>query len=316
MTSLATKLALSALLAALAPAVSAAPVLRGDIVVAAAVVTVGDMFEEAGPAAETGLFRAPAPGTAGMVSLEDIAAAARRAGIAHFESAGLDRVRVARAGTLVDEELVSTLIAADLAARGILTDKMSYQMALDAPLPVLHAASAQAPAALVMLRYMPGSSTFSARFQIAGRESPLDVSGQIQMMIEAPHLVRSLPAGAILAAEDVDWRPVPLAYAETAGLVGIEDLVGKQLQRPTRAGVLLRPADLKAPELVSRNDTVTVIYRNGPLTLTIRGQALNAASLHQPVNVLNLMSRRTLRGVAIAPGTIAVDAGAQQIAGL
>ena len=45
------------------------------------VVTVGDMFDDAGLLAERALFRAPAPGTTGIVSLDAIRSAALRAGL-------------------------------------------------------------------------------------------------------------------------------------------------------------------------------------------------------------------------------------------
>ncbi len=105
--------------------VLAAPTLKGDITVAAAVVTVGDMFDDAGLAAEDALFRAPKPGTTGRVDLLDIKAAAARIGIEDFETHGLDGVRVSRAATLIDESLLVDLITADLQGRGILTEGMS-----------------------------------------------------------------------------------------------------------------------------------------------------------------------------------------------
>lgn len=294
----------------------AMPVLRGDITVSSAIVTVGDMFDNAGVAAENGLFRAPVPGTAGALTLSDITAAAKAAGVETFDATGLETVRVARSGIVLAESHLSDLIAADLSARGILSASMSMQVSLDASLPVLHAADASAPANLEMLRYMPGSSSFSARFRVAGIDTPLDVNGQIQLMIEAPHLARALSAGEILSPSDVEMRMIPLNYAETTGLPALEELVGMQIQRPTRAGVLIRPSDVAAPELISRNDTVTVIYRNGAMTLSIRGQALNAASLDQPVSVMNLMSKKVLRGVAAGAGTVIVNHGNEQVAGL
>ena len=45
----------------------AAPVLRAEVSVTAPIVTVGDMFADAGAMADTPLFRAPKPGTTGMV---------------------------------------------------------------------------------------------------------------------------------------------------------------------------------------------------------------------------------------------------------
>lgn len=306
--------ALALTVALLATAANAKPILRGDISVNAALVTVGDVFENAGLLAETAIFRAPAPGTAGVVTIDQIKAAVSNLGISNFEAAGLDRIRVTRPGVGVDLDTISNLIENDLLNRGILNDAMNMQIALDAPLPALTAAATAEPVSLVILRYMPGSSTFSARFNVAGVETPLDVSGQIQLLIEAPHLARTLPAGAIIGSNDIEMRLVPLNYAENAGVVGVEDIVGKQLQRQTRAGVLIRSGDISAPELISRNDLVTVIYRQGPLTLTTRGQALNAASKNQQVSVLNPMTRKVLHGTAIENGTVLISNG--QVAGL
>src|SRR5690554_923692 len=86
-----------------AGAAVAAPVLRASIEVNAAVVTVGDMFDDAGPAAETALFRAPRPGTSGLVGLADIDAALTRIGIDRFEANGLNGIQVSRAATIIDE---------------------------------------------------------------------------------------------------------------------------------------------------------------------------------------------------------------------
>lgn len=304
-------------LAALAPSAHAdEPLLRGEVIVNAAIVTVGDLFENAGLMAETAVFRAPAPGTTGVLSIEDIADAVRAAGIEAFEPSGLQTIRVARAGLAVDLPLLSDLIADDLRSRGILSDNMDMDIALDTPLPELVAADTSAPASLSILRYMPGSSTFSARFQISGLDRPLDVSGQIELLVEAPHLSRTLPQGTILSERDVEMRMIPLAFAESTGLVTVEQLIGKELQRQTRAGVMLRPSDIASPKIISRNDQVTIVYQQGALTLTTTGKALNAASLSEPVSVLNTMSNKVLQGIATRNGTVTIISGAQQIAGL
>lgn len=303
-------------LAALATTAQAEPLLKGDVTVTAAIVTVGDLVDNAGLMAETAVFRAPAPGTAGVLSVEDIAAALRSAGIEEFQAAGLDTIRVARVGVEVGLPLITDLIATDLRTRGILSSGMDMDIALDTPLPELVSANTANPATLTILRYMPGSSTFSARFQIAGIDRPLDVSGQIQLLIAAPHLTRTLPQGTILSSDDVEMRMIPLPYAESAGLVAVEQLVGKALQRQTRAGVMLRPSDIAAPEIISRNEQVTVVYQHGSLTLTTTGKALNAASLSEPVTVLNTMSNKVLQGIATQNGTVTIVSGPQQIAGL
>src|SRR5690606_36431544 len=139
---------------------------RGDITVTGAIVTVADMFADAGDRADTGLFRAPAPGTAGTDTLAQIEAAARQAGLESFDAAGLTEVRVARAGVVVDQAMIEAMIVADLRARGIMSDAMSLALSLDAALPEIVAARADAPVRLDLLRYQPGASGFSARFSI------------------------------------------------------------------------------------------------------------------------------------------------------
>ncbi|MCD7060008.1 flagellar basal body P-ring formation chaperone FlgA [Pelagibacterium xiamenense] len=309
-------LALAAAIAATTTLAYADPVLRGDVTVTSELVTVGDLFAGAGLKAETAIFRAPAPGTTGTLGIDDVAAAVEGAGITEFDPAGLTSIKVTRAGVAVDLPLLSDLIAADLSSRGILSANMNMDIALDRPIPQIVAADTARPASLTMLRYMPGSSTFSARFNVSGLSEPLDIEGQIQLMIEAPHLRRSLPEGTILGADDVEWRMVPLAYAETTGLVSLNEIVGKQLQRQIRAGVVLRPNDISAPELIGRNQNVTVLYQEGALTLTTRGQALNSASLDEPVSVLNTMTNKVLQGTATANGMVLVTGGNPQIAGL
>lgn len=294
----------------------AEPALKADITVAEAIVTAGDMFEGAGAFAEKPLFRAPRPGTVGTVALKDVAAAAARIGLTEFAAAGLTDVRVARAGVTVGKTDLVDLIETDLAARGILEESMSVEIAFSRDFAALTAAVTSEPVRLLALRYVPGGSTFSARFAIAGFDKPLDITGTAELMIDMPHLAQALPEGAVLGSTDIEMRPVPLRQADAMGYASPELLVGKALRRPSREGVILTPSDVAEPVVVARNDMVTIYYRSGPMTLTVKGQALNAAAEGEPVEVLNLVSRRVIATTAIAAGAVEVTTGAIDLAGL
>ena len=300
----------------LAGAALAAPVLKADVVVSAGIVTVGDMFDDAGPAAEQALFRAPQPGTSGMVGIGDIDAALARIGIETFEAGGLASIRVTRAAAVVDESLLADLITADLAARGILGAGMTVDTLFSAPIQPLNAEAVAQPASVLSLRYLPGSGAFSARFAISGIAQPLDVTGSIELMIEAPHINASLPAGTLLSADNIEMRPVPLKFVESTGVARLEDVVGKTLVRQSREGMMLKPADVAVPMLISKNDPVTIYFRKGPMTLTVKGQAITNAASGGPVQVLNLMSKRVISATAIAAGAVEVSADPLAVAGL
>lgn len=309
-----TALTLSTLL--LAGTGLAEPMLQSDVLVASPVVTVGDMFADAGALAEVGLFRAPQPGTTGIVPLADVRAAANRAGLTGFNPAGLEAVRVTRSAALVDEALLNELINADLTARGILRQGMSADTLFSQPIAAINAEAVAEPAKIVSLRYLPGTGAFTARFVVAGYEQPLDLTGTIEVMIEVPHLVSSLAAGTVLAPEHLEMRAVPLRFAEPTGIVGIEDIVGQSLSRQSREGMMLKASDVQTPMLISKSDLVTIYFRKGPMTLSVKGQALTSATPGKPVQVLNLMSKRVISATALAAGAVEVSHDPLAIAGL
>ena len=293
-----------------------APVLRQNIVVIGSVVTVGDMFENAGALAETGLFRAPAPGTAGQVSVDNIRLAIAKAGFTEFENPGFANVSVARSGVRVDAKALNSLIVADLTERGVLAGGINVNAMFDEQPGDLFAAQTDNPIALQSLRYIPVSNRFTARFLIAGQSRYTDYSGRLDFSISTPHLTRSLPAGTILQASDFVMRDTALQSAQGQNAPELDQLVGRQLLRQLREGTPVRFNDVAEPVLIARNDIVTIFLRTGALTLTVKGQALADASRGQVVSVLNLLSNRVVQGIAINPGTVEIQSNSNRLASL
>lgn len=300
-----TTLALAALLLT-GTAASATPTLKGDITVNKAIVTIGDMFDDAGALAETGIFMAPKPGTTGIVPLADVQRAAALAGLTDFENVGFTRVRVERASTLVDASVLTGLIDADLRRRGIIAGDVSAELRF-ATADLSYSAEAVAnPATLLNLRYTPANGGFAARFSIAGIDTPVEVNGSLELMTTAPRLLANTPAGTILSDADLEMAPVSLATASAGGYADIDQLVGKQLVRQARSGLMLKATDVTEPKVVTRNSLVTVIFRSGPMTLTVRGTALTTAAVGEAVDVLNTVTKKILHGVARRDGSVEI----------
>lgn len=314
-----TKLILPALFALLsATSALAAPVLKAEVSVNRPIVTVGDMFEDAGILAETALFRAPAPGTTGTVSLEAVRDAAARAGLTDYVTNGVLAVRVERRAAVIDTTELTNLIEGDLSFRGLLPAGAQVEARFDGGALSFNAEDVAVPVTLTTLRWQPGSRAFAARFSIAGIDKPVDVTGTIDLMVEVPHLAATLKAGTVLTPADIEMKRVPLDYADRNGVDTAEDLIGKELKRSGRAGLMLKAADVMERLTVRRNTQVTVLLKTGPMTLTVVGQSLGDASAGQPVQVMNTVTKKILNGVAMADGTVAIATAAQklQIAGL
>src|SRR5690349_12632733 len=108
------------LLLSLVPtAAMASPMLRAEVEVTGPIVTVGDMFDDAGALAATPLFRSPAPGTSGPVPLTAVKAAAKRAGLSDYATDGVAEVLVSRSATVVDGTVLAPLVVDDLRSRNL-----------------------------------------------------------------------------------------------------------------------------------------------------------------------------------------------------
>lgn len=301
---------------ALATSTIAAPVLKDNITVISPIVTVGDMFDNAGLLAEQALFRAPAPGTVGQVSLQSIRVATAKVGINDFENPGFISINVARAGVVVDITTFEALIATDLKSRNIMQNAMSLTASLNGELGILFAQEGDTPVTLTNLRFIPANNQFSARFQLQGQRRPIDIAGRLDFSILTPHLVRALPVDSILSLDDIEMRAVPLQFATSGGVPMLEQLVGRQLLRNQLGGTALRLADIVEPTLITRNQIVTLFLKAGAMTLTVKGQALNDAAAGQTVSVLNLLSNTVVQGIANSAGTVEISATSTRVAAL
>ncbi|MBJ7577119.1 flagellar basal body P-ring formation protein FlgA [Devosia sp. MC532] len=294
----------------------AMPLMKSDVTISSAIVTFGDMFDNAGADAEKALFRAPNPGTTGDVDVNTVRQAAKRIGVPVFDTNGLEQVRVSRSYTLVDQAMLTELIEADLRQKGVVTGQMQVQAHFNDGFEPIKAADSFQPAKLDALRYLPGSNSFTARYVIEGVGSAFTLSGTLDLLIEAPHLVAALPAGAVLAPEHISMRPISVKQADAQGIPHYDQLIGKALNRPSRDGMLLRATDVSVPLTIAKNDLVTIVFNQGPMTLTVKGQAITSAAQGEAVQVLNLASRRIISATAISPGAVAVSTAPMNIAGL
>ena len=68
------------------------------------------------------------------------------------------------------------------------------------------------------------------------------------------------------------------------------------------------------PELVQRNETVTLVYEVPGITLTVRGKAVEGGAEGDVISVLNEQSKRTVQGVVVGPGRVIISTGSPRLA--
>ncbi|WP_029040886.1 flagellar basal body P-ring formation chaperone FlgA [Cucumibacter marinus] len=292
----------------------AMPVLKSSVTVEHGIVTVGDMFNDAGPWAEEPLFRAPQPGTVGTVSLAAIEQAVRRAGLSDFDPAGLATIRVERSGIAVDVERITRLIAGELRKGGQIGVGSELTLTLDNPLERFYADLSGEPVVVSEFRRFEANDRFSARLLIAGQPAPVTISGRFTEMVAIPHLAENLDRGDIVSAGDIEYKLVPARLAQQYADLTSADFEGQAVRRSIRAGSILRPVDVVEPTIVKRNELITLFYQTGALNLSLRAKALSDGAVGDTVPVLNPMSNKIIHGVVTEGGKILVTNAPTRVA--
>jgi flagella basal body P-ring formation protein FlgA len=118
-------------------------------------------------------------------------------------------------------------------------------------------------------------------------------------------VARNVERNEVIKSSDVIIERRPKAEVGTDGAAR-DRAVGMQARRQLRAGQTIRTADLAKPDLVQRDQSVTLIYEAAGIYLTMRGKALENGTEGDVVNVLNLNSKRTISGTVIGRGQVSI----------
>jgi flagella basal body P-ring formation protein FlgA len=288
----------------------AVPVLRANVNVASDVVRIGDVVDNAGNAAQIAIYRAPDLGTTGSLPTAQLLATLRTHQVIGVDTKDLKAISVTRLARTLEARDIELQVARALERRNGLGDAANLSLTFDRDVQTLQLDSSNSgtlrPAAV---RYEPRSGRFDVSFEITNDSSSaptkLRFTGTAVETVEAAVLARGVERNEVIKSSDVVIERRPKAEVGNDA-TGRDNAVGMQARRQLRAGQALRVTDLAKPDLVTRDQNVTLIYESAGLYLTIRGKALEGGTEGDAVNVLNLQSKRTVSGIVVGRGQVSV----------
>jgi flagella basal body P-ring formation protein FlgA len=289
----------------------AIPVLRANVAVTGDLVRIGDVIDNAGPASEIAIYRAPDLGTTGSLPIAQVLTALRAHQVIAVDTRDIKEVAVTRLARTVEAKEIGQAVAAALEHRNGLGDAANLTLTFDRDVQDLRLDAANSGAMQpVAVRLEPRGGRFDVTFEIAsangGAPTKLRFTGTAIETVEVAVLTRNVDRGDLLKSSDlvVERRP----KAEVGGDAASRDkALGMQTRRPMRANQPLKVADIVKPDLVQRDQNVTLVYQAAGLYLTTRGKALDSGTEGDVVNVLNPQSKRTVTGVVTGRGQVTVE---------
>src|SRR6478752_6129696 len=288
----------------------AAPALRASVTVSGDIVRIGDIVDNAGTAAQIAIYRAPDLGTTGALPVAHVLNALRAHQVIGVVTGELKEISVTRLARTIESKDIEQQVARALERRNGLGEAANLSLTFDRdPGDVRLDASNTGGIQASAVRYDPRNSRFDVTFEIANENGTsstrLRFSGTAIETIEAAVLARNVERNEVLKSSDVvvERRPKAEVGADAAAR---DRAVGMQARRQLRAGQALRVADLARPDLVQRDQNVTLVYESPGLYLTVRGKALEGGTEGDVVNVMNLQSKRTVSGTVSGRGQVSI----------
>jgi flagella basal body P-ring formation protein FlgA len=292
------------------PDVIASPTLRANVVVTADIVRIGDVIDNAGSAGRIAIYRAPDPGTTGTLQVSQVVNTLRSHQVIGVNTRDLREISVTRQARSFEAGDIEQAVARALERRNGLGDAANISLTFDrAPGDVRLDAANSGALNPVAARYEPRNNRFDVTFEISNENgapaTKLRYTGTAVETVEAAVLARSLERNEVLKSSDVMVERRPKAELGPDVLTR-ERAVGMQARRQLRAGQALKGADVAKPDLVQRDQGVTLIYDAVGVHLTVLGKALESGTEGDVVNVLNLQSKRTIAGVVVGRARVAI----------
>lgn len=284
-------------------------------------VFVGDLFMlEDESLAMKPVGDAPAPGASNSFDVNALRRVAKAYNIAWSPTRLDTRVMVKRDSTEVSNKELVEIVKRTLHEQTKLTANGadSVEILLDRRALSVHlpATVKQPVASFVDINYNPLDYRFKGTLVVEAADGSMPqplmvpVTGRAMPQMNVPVLTRALNHGAVIAATDLEFIAVPANKLGQDIITDASQLVGKEARRDLPQGQALRSRDFRAQQLVKRGGMVTMIIERGPLRIAARGRALADAGVGDNVRVLNVQSNRTIEGVVLPDGNVAVQAGA------
>jgi len=292
------------------------PTLKSEIIVNGDIVRIGDLIENAGIVATVPIFRAPDLGYTGTVPAETVLDAVRNHALIGVETGGVREVVVTRASRTIPAKEIEDAITQMLSARFDLGPSKDIVVHFSRDLRTTYVEpSAKGQPRVTHIDFDSYSGRFEATLEIptgAGKRSLVQLSGRAAATVEVATVARTIDRGTTLKDSDVVMERRPRAEIGRDFVTNRNQAIGFAARNGLQAGRPIRAVDLTKPDLIQRNDSVTLVYEAPGLVLTIRGKAIEGGAEGDVISVLNEQSKRTVQGTVVAPGRVNMSGSSQR----
>lgn len=129
---------------------------------------------------------------------------------------------------------------------------------------------------------------------------PAFADGGVRIVVPA----HDIPRGQIISDRDLTHATVAGNALMAGTVTKFSAVENMQARRMLRAGEPLRGSDVRRPVVVTKGQTVTMMFRAPGVELTAMGRSMGEGGIGDTVTVQNPSSFRMVSGLITGPGTV------------
>ncbi len=282
--------------------------LRSHTIVHGDMVRLGDLFDDAGAKSEALVLRAPAPGRKMTVEGRWLRSLARAYRLNWQPAPGIDQTIVERSSNPVEHTQILAAVRHALEHRAGQTGP--FDVTLETPSLTIHLPiDTPASVSVRQLRLDKRSLRFTATL-LAPADQPgartVPIAGRVHPLVSVPVLARRLRSGDIIRKDDIKQQMMRRSRIGNTTVLDPEKIVGMGARRTLRIDMPVRRGDIREPVLVARHSLVIMKYQTANMVITAQGKARENGTRGETIRIQNTGSGKTIEGVVIGPGMVAV----------
>jgi flagellar basal body P-ring formation protein FlgA len=115
---------------------------------------------------------------------------------------------------------------------------------------------------------------------------------------------RDIARGEVITNSDLTFGTVAGSALMGGTITKLDAVQGMEARRALRSGEVLSANDLRHPVVVTKGQTITMMFEAPGVELTAMGRAMSEGGVDDTVTIQNPASYRMISGVVIAPGVV------------
>ena len=281
--------------------------LRQNSMIEGNVITLGHLFSGLDSKADKVLGPAPRPGQEMVLNARTLLRVAVAMDLPWRPTSAAEQIVLTRAATIIPSGDIQDHLRKEIKAKGV---SGRFEVAIASGLnEIILPYSESATMDVESFKFDGAQNRFDAVVVAPSKENPIireRITGVIHRLVDVPVLRSTMKNGSVIRANDIDFIPMRATEAKHDMVLETEELINMTPRRILVAGEPIKDNEIEPPQIVSRGELVTMIYKNGPLSLTAQGKALQNGAKGDMIRVVNSSSSRTIEAQITDMGEVAV----------